>query len=203
MLTSVDRRCGARIHRSARFSDPRSASCSKRATCCSESLRIVNIRYERGITNELDVALATRELDTLEAQIAPVEAAVSAAEYTLAVLVGEYPENMVQELAKPELIPTMPAPVAAGVPLDLLKRRPDIQQAERELGAATARIGVATADLFPQVALVGSIGSSAGRGAGDAERAHDQQAHLVVRTGRDVAAARLRRSRRRKSTSPT
>ena len=126
-----------------------------------ESLRIVNIRFERGITNELDVALATRELATLEAQIAPVEAEASAAQYTLAVLVGEYPEKMVQELSKPDLIPSMPAPTAPGVPLDLLKRRPDIQQAERELAAATARIGVATADLFPQVAIIGSIGSQA------------------------------------------
>ena len=124
-----------------------------------ESLRIVSIRYERGITNELDVALATRELATLEAEIAPVEAQVNAAQYALAVLVGEYPENMVQELSKPDLIPTMPAPTAPGVPLELLKRRPDIQVAERQLAAATARIGVATANLFPQVALIGSIGS--------------------------------------------
>jgi NodT family efflux transporter outer membrane factor (OMF) lipoprotein len=124
-----------------------------------ESLRIVNIRYERGITNELDVALATRELATLEGQIAPVEAEVKAAQYALAVLVGEYPENMVEELAKPDLIPTMPAAAAPGVPLDLLKRRPDIQQAERELAAATARIGVATANLFPDVTVSASIGS--------------------------------------------
>jgi NodT family efflux transporter outer membrane factor (OMF) lipoprotein len=124
-----------------------------------ESLRIVTIRYERGITNELDVALAAREVATLEAEIAPMEAEVNAAEYTLAVLVGEYPETLVQELSKPDLVPSMPAPTAPGVPLDLLKRRPDIQVAERELAAATARIGAATANLFPQVALVGSIGS--------------------------------------------
>jgi NodT family efflux transporter outer membrane factor (OMF) lipoprotein len=124
-----------------------------------ESLRIVNIRYERGITNELDVALATRELATLEAQIAPVEAEVDAAQYTLAVLVGEYPENMLKELSKPDLVPTMPAPTAPGVPLELLKRRPDIQEAERELAANTARIGVATANLFPQVTISGAIGS--------------------------------------------
>jgi NodT family efflux transporter outer membrane factor (OMF) lipoprotein len=124
-----------------------------------ESLRIVNIRYERGITNELDVALATRELATLEGQIAPVEAEVKAAQYTLAVLVGEYPENMVAELSKPDLIPTMPAAAAPGIPLELLKRRPDIQQAERELAAATARIGVATANLFPDVTVSASIGS--------------------------------------------
>jgi NodT family efflux transporter outer membrane factor (OMF) lipoprotein len=123
-----------------------------------ESLRIVTIRYQRGITNELDVQLATRELDTLDAQIKPVEAQVSAAKYAIAVLLGEYPENIAQELASPALIPSMPGPAAPGVPLDLLRRRPDIQQAERELASATARIGVATANLFPQVALVGSIG---------------------------------------------
>ncbi|HSY95840.1 MAG TPA: efflux transporter outer membrane subunit [Steroidobacteraceae bacterium] len=137
-----------------------------------ESLRIVNIRYERGITNELDVALATRELDTLQAQIAPLDAQVNAVQYTLAVLLGEYPENMVHELSNPNLVPSMPAPVAAGAPLDLLKRRPDIQQAERELAGATARIGVATADLFPQVALIGAIGSQGQFGSGPRLASH-------------------------------
>jgi NodT family efflux transporter outer membrane factor (OMF) lipoprotein len=124
-----------------------------------ESLRIVNIRYERGITNELDVALATRELASLESEIAPVEAQVNAAEYTLAVLVGDYPESVVKELSTPDVVPAMPAPTAPGIPLDLLKRRPDIQQAERQLASATARIGVATASLFPDVSVSGSIGS--------------------------------------------
>jgi NodT family efflux transporter outer membrane factor (OMF) lipoprotein len=124
-----------------------------------ESLRIVNLRYERGITNELDVALATRELATLEGQIPTLEAEVKAAQYTLAVLVGDYPENLVQELSKPAMIPSMPAPAAPGLPIDLLKRRPDIQVAERELAAATARIGVATANLFPDVTVSASIGS--------------------------------------------
>jgi len=131
----------------------------KAADVLRESLRIVNIRYERGITNELDVALATRELASLEAQIAPMDAQINAAQYALAVLIGEYPEQMVEELSKPDLIPTMPPPTAPGVPLDLLKRRPDIQEAERELAAATARIGVATASLFPEVSLSAAIGS--------------------------------------------
>jgi len=131
----------------------------KAADVLRESLRIVNIRYQRGITNELDVALATRELATLEAQLAPVQAQAAAAQYTLAVLVGEYPQSLVNELSKPDLIPTMPAPAAPGVPLDLLKRRPDIQVAERELAANTARIGVATANLFPRITLSAAIGS--------------------------------------------
>jgi NodT family efflux transporter outer membrane factor (OMF) lipoprotein len=124
-----------------------------------ESLRLVKLRYERGITNELDVALATRELASLEAQLKPVEAEVHAAQAALGVLLGEYPESLVAELSQPELIPSMPAPIAPGAPIDLLKRRPDIREAERDLAAATERIGVATADLFPQVTLVGSIGA--------------------------------------------
>jgi len=114
-----------------------------------ESLRIVTIRYQRGITNELDVALATRELDTFQAQIVPLEAQVSAAQYALAVLVGDYPEAIVQELATPDLIPSMPGPAAPGVPVALLKRRPDVQQAEHNLAAATARIGSPPPACFP------------------------------------------------------
>jgi NodT family efflux transporter outer membrane factor (OMF) lipoprotein len=126
-----------------------------------ESLRIVEIRYQRGITNELDVALATREFDAFQAQLAPLDARISASQYTLAVLTGAYPETMVRELATPQLVPTMPGPAAPGLPVELLRRRPDIQQAERRLAAATARIGVATASLFPQVALIGSLGEQA------------------------------------------
>jgi NodT family efflux transporter outer membrane factor (OMF) lipoprotein len=144
----------------------RSGVLHKAGEVLSESLRIVNIRYQRGITNELDVALATRELATLQAQIAPIDAQVSAAEYTLAVLVGEYPENMVSELSKPDLIPSMPPPSAPGLPLDLLERRADVQRAERELASATAHIGVVTADLYPKVTLSGSIGSQ-GQGWGE------------------------------------
>jgi NodT family efflux transporter outer membrane factor (OMF) lipoprotein len=139
----------------------------KASEVLNESFRIVNIRYERGITNELDVELATRELASLESQIAPMDSRVKAAQYALAVLTGEYPEQMVMELSKPDLIPTMPAPTAPGVPLDLLKRRPDIQEAERELAAATARIGVATASLFPEVSLSAAIGTQ-GQGWGTA-----------------------------------
>jgi NodT family efflux transporter outer membrane factor (OMF) lipoprotein len=124
-----------------------------------ESLRIVSIRYERGITNELDVTLATRELATLEAQAAPLNAQVRAAEYTIATLLGLYPEDLVKELSMPGMVPALPAAVDAGLPPELLRRRPDIRQAERELAGATARIGIATADLFPSLALTGAIGA--------------------------------------------
>ncbi|HVH83314.1 MAG TPA: efflux transporter outer membrane subunit, partial [Steroidobacteraceae bacterium] len=123
-----------------------------------ESLRIVTIRYERGITNELDVTLATRELATLEAQAAPLAAQARAAEYTIATLLGLYPEDLVKELETAGLVPAVPSLVDVGVPPELLRRRPDVQQAERELAGATARIGIATAELFPQLAVSGAIG---------------------------------------------
>jgi len=123
-----------------------------------ESLRIVNIRYERGITNELDVTLATRELATLEAQAAPVAAQIQGAKYTIATLLGQYPEDLTQELSAESMVPGVPDAVDPGVPLQLLRRRADIQLAERELGGATARIGIATANLFPSIAVSGAVG---------------------------------------------
>src|SRR5262249_25095023 len=128
-----------------------------------ESLRIVNIRYERGITNELDVTLATRELATLEAQAAPVAAQVEAAQYTIATLLGVYPEEIVKELAPKAMVPAVPGAMATGLPVDLLRRRPDIQQAGRELAGATARIGVATADLFHRLRSPARLASSVSR----------------------------------------
>jgi NodT family efflux transporter outer membrane factor (OMF) lipoprotein len=124
-----------------------------------ESQRVTRERYERGITNELDVTLATRELGVLESQVAPVEAQVNAAEYTIATLLGQYPEDLVAELHPAAMIPSVPAAVQAGLPLDLLRRRPEIIQAERELAGSTARLGVATANLFPQISLSAAIGA--------------------------------------------
>jgi NodT family efflux transporter outer membrane factor (OMF) lipoprotein len=148
----------ARAYVDLRGLQVRAAVLDEAVTALRESLRIVRIRYERGITNELDVTLATRELATFEAQAAPVAAQAQAAEYTIAILLGRFPEDMVQELSTRSLVPALPGAVASGAPLELLRRRADIQQAERELGAATARIGVATADLFPAIAFSGAVG---------------------------------------------
>jgi NodT family efflux transporter outer membrane factor (OMF) lipoprotein len=118
----------------------------------------VQERFNRGITNELDVTLAQRELAQLQAQVAPLTAQIDAARYVIAVLIGEFPENLGSELKKPGILPTLPGRIHAGLPIGLLQRRPDIVVAERELASATALIGVATADLFPQVAVAASAG---------------------------------------------
>jgi NodT family efflux transporter outer membrane factor (OMF) lipoprotein len=148
----------ARAYVDLRSLQVRAAVLEAAADTLRESLRIVRIRYERGITNELDVTLATRELATLESQLGPAQAQVSAGEYAIATLLGAYPEDLVQELATKTMIPTVPTVVQTGLPLELLRRRPDVIESERQLAGATARIGVATADLFPQIALTGAIG---------------------------------------------
>jgi NodT family efflux transporter outer membrane factor (OMF) lipoprotein len=122
----------------------------------------VQERFSRGITNELDVTLAQRELAQLQAQIAPLTAQIDAARYVIAVLIGEFPENLGNELKRPGVLPVLPVRIRAGLPIDLLRRRPDIVEAERQLASATAQIGVATADLFPQVALTASAGRQTG-----------------------------------------
>ena len=122
----------------------------------------VQERFGRGITNELDVTLAQREQARLEAQVAPLTAQIQAARYVIAVLIGEFPENLGKELKTPGMLPTLPARIRAGLPIDLLRRRPDIALAERELASATALIGAATADLFPQVAITAAAGRQTG-----------------------------------------
>ena len=124
-----------------------------------QSQRIVTIRYQRGITNELDVTLAQRELSSFEAEVAPVDAQIADAEYAIATLIGQYPEDLVQELSQKALIPTVPTMVQTGLPVDLLRRRPDIQESDRQLASANAQIGVATANLFPQFIVGAAVGA--------------------------------------------
>jgi NodT family efflux transporter outer membrane factor (OMF) lipoprotein len=113
-------------------------------------------------TNELDVALAERYLATLQAGVAPLEAQIAASQHVIAVLIGQFPEDLAKELARPGKLPGLPAQLPPGLPIDLLRRRPDIHAAERQLAAATARIGVATADLFPRVVVSGALGGQGG-----------------------------------------
>ena len=119
-------------------------------------------RFQQGITNELDVALAERHLATLQAAVAPLEAQAAASQHVIAVLLGQFPEDLAKELASSRQLPALPARVPSGLPVDLLRRRPDIHAAERQLAAATARIGVATADLFPTATVSGAFGGQGG-----------------------------------------
>ncbi len=121
-------------------------------------LHVTQARFNAGITNELDLILAQRQLAALQAEKMPLAAQVHAAQYVIAVLLGKFPEDLANELENPGMVPSLPEKIDAGLPLDLLRRRPDIREAERELAADTARVGVATANLFPHVSLTGGVG---------------------------------------------
>jgi NodT family efflux transporter outer membrane factor (OMF) lipoprotein len=97
---------------------------------------------------------------TTAAQIPVLESSARAAIYSLGVLLGREPAALEKDLIKEGLIPPAPPEIPVGLPSDLLRRRPDIRRAEAQLHAATARIGVATADLFPKFSLTGTLGIS-------------------------------------------
>jgi NodT family efflux transporter outer membrane factor (OMF) lipoprotein len=126
-----------------------------------ETLELTRVRLDLGRGSELDVASAAARFAAIEASIPPLVALEGITAHRLAVLIGERPGALEAELVRREL-PSQLTTIAVGSPEALLKRRPDIRAAERELAAATARIGVAKADLFPQLTAGGFIGFIAG-----------------------------------------
>ncbi len=135
-----------------------------------KNVTFVQSRFDRGLTNELDVTLAKRELATIQAVLPELEAAISAAEGRLALLLGSYSPDVTPELRRSKGLPSVPSRLKTGVPADLLRRRPDIRGAERALAAATARIGVATANLFPDVVFTAGFGAQGGQPTGGAAK---------------------------------
>ncbi|MDD2902338.1 MAG: efflux transporter outer membrane subunit [Syntrophales bacterium] len=126
-----------------------------------KTARITHKRFEAGFVSRLDVANADAQVATTEAQIPLLESQARAAIYSLGVLLGRQPAFLAKDLAVISPIAATPPTIPVGLPSDLVRRRPDIRRAEARLHAATARIGVATADLFPKFNLTGSLGISA------------------------------------------
>jgi NodT family efflux transporter outer membrane factor (OMF) lipoprotein len=135
---------------------------SKNIAAARNNLDLAQTRLNRGLTNELDVSLAQRQLATLEADTAPLAAQVDVSRHAIAVLTGHFPEELAPELAKSGPLPALPPRIPLGLPVDLLRRRPDIRQAERRLAGANALVGVAIAQLFPTVILIGGGGGQGG-----------------------------------------
>jgi multidrug efflux system outer membrane protein len=94
------------------------------------------------------------------ARVPELETALTQSTHQLAVLLGTTHDALQTKMSEPRAIPMTPPQVPVGLPSDLLRRRPDVQRAERELAAATAQIGVAQADLFPRLSLTGLIGDT-------------------------------------------
>jgi len=126
-----------------------------------ENVDITGARAKAGLASELDYARAQGELAGAEARIPALERSLQAAVFRIGVLLGQEPAGLEPELRAAGGLPAPPPNLPVGLPSELLRRRPDIRKAERELAAATARIGVSTAELFPRFSLTGSFGYQA------------------------------------------
>jgi multidrug efflux system outer membrane protein len=123
----------------------------------TEENRIANARFAAGFSSEIEVSQSDSELERRRALIPLYEHQIAQAENALSVLLGKPPGPIARGRSLDELIP--PA-VPAGIPSELLMRRPDIQQAEQNLIAANARIGVARGEYFPKVTISGDVGQA-------------------------------------------
>jgi outer membrane protein, multidrug efflux system len=122
---------------------------------------ITQKRHDAGFVGGLDVANAKAQVATTAATIPGFESSARAAIYNLGVLLGRDPAALEKDLIREAPIPPTPPEIPVGLPSELLRRRPDIRRAEAQVHAATARIGVATSDLFPKFNLAGTYGLSA------------------------------------------
>jgi NodT family efflux transporter outer membrane factor (OMF) lipoprotein len=143
-----------------------------------ETLRLVDARVDAGGGTDFDSARARAQLETTTARIPALEARIAFDMHRLAVLTDRTPDALIAELDAQRPLPALPARLDAGTPGDLLRRRPDVAAAEQRLHAATARIGVATADLFPRFTLGGLIGTQAAGTGALFER--DSETHLLA-----------------------
>ena len=140
----------------------------------TETLKVTQARLEGGRGTDFDVSRSRALLNLTLSSIPPLEASIEKTSHRLAVLTGRQPTTLTDGLSKSAPLPAAMPAIAVGNPELLLRRRPDIRAAERSLAAATARIGVETADLFPRVVFVGSIALQAetfaglGKGGSDA-----------------------------------
>ena len=123
-----------------------------------ESLRIATVQFKAGETSERDVQQATTQTAQTEAAIPRLEESLVQYKNGLAVLLGVTPDEIDRHLAGPSHIPTAPATVAAGIPRDLLRRRPDVRAAGLAAASKSALIGVAKATMYPSFSLAGEFG---------------------------------------------
>lgn len=151
----------ARSYVELRSLQARVAIAERNAASQSETLDLVRWRFEAGLAGALDLDQAEYNVAETRSRVPALGIQLEAARHRLAVLLGLDASGLDRELAAAAPLPAVPARVAVGVPADLLRRRPDVVAAERRLAAATAAVGVATADLYPRLSLSGSFSVSA------------------------------------------
>lgn len=123
-----------------------------------EESHVIRNRFQSGLVNRLDLDRIEGELASALADLPNIKAEIYKRIFTLSILTGDLPEALFEELYPLYPLPSMPNDLALGIRSDLLRRRPDVRQAERQLAVATANIGVAVASFFPSVSLNGFEG---------------------------------------------
>lgn len=126
-----------------------------------KSVDLTRVRFETGLAAELDVIRAKALLESSQAQWPSLDATVRLSAHRLGVLLGGFPEDLVDDLVIEKPLPAPPAAMPLGAPAEIVLRRPDLRRAERECAAATARVGVAVADKYPKISLTSSLGPKA------------------------------------------
>ena len=135
-------------------------------TVQEEGLRIADARYRHGATSELDVDQATTLLESTRSSIPPLQASLQQAQNALCTLLGQPTGSLQQMLGSGKGIPTPPATVGVDIPVDALRNRPDVRDAELVAVAQSERVGIAAAALYPQITLEGTFGWSTSSGGG-------------------------------------
>ena len=142
------------------------ANAADAAAAQAQTAHLIADRLRAGLASRADLTRAETLAHATAASIPQFRAEADAAAFRLALLIGERPEAYYDRLRVPRPLPSARREVRAGLRSDLLRRRPDVRRAERELAAATADVGIATAELFPRFSLLGGVGLQA-REAGD------------------------------------
>jgi len=122
-----------------------------------KTLQLTKDRYEAGISPELDVKQAELNLYNTHSEIPSLRQAETEVTNRIAVLLNVFPSSLGDRLAAKDNAPVLPGPFVTMAPVDAIRQRPDVRRAERQLAAQTARIGIATADLYPSLSLTGSF----------------------------------------------
>jgi NodT family efflux transporter outer membrane factor (OMF) lipoprotein len=148
----------ARIYVLIRTTEQRLAIARENVNIQRRSLQIAQARFKGGAVTELDVQQAKALLTATQSSIPRFESSLRQLKNALATLLGKLPGEIDDMLGAPSVIPKVPAEVAVGIPAELLRRRPDIRLAERQLASQSAQIGIAKADLYPRFSLFGSLG---------------------------------------------
>jgi outer membrane protein, multidrug efflux system len=127
-----------------------------------DTLKITQVRNKAGLVSDLDVANAAASVAATQSSIPTLESKIAQEIHAISVLLGDNPEDLEAELSPDAALPTNVGAIPVGLPSDLLRRRPDIREAERNVQAAAARVGVQTSKLFPSISLTAEYGGQSG-----------------------------------------